>query len=378
MANIITVIATPNRYPYNTATSVAVVATVVDASTGAPAQGVPVTFTFTSAAPLNNIPPTVTEDTGPSGSTGPTAVEFNIAATPVSYVLQVRATIDGSSAVVYVAAYNPGSAQVYVSNAGDNIIDQYDINDKIQALVPAAISLAPFQTYTFYWGGQARERLTTTNAGGQVIGVPWVVDVTEDFPRSSVLSDGNYEVFYEARDPSGNSVVSTPRTITVQGSDASPATLAAPQLLPANLNNRINLLAAYYNPSLLIPPQAALTGGTYEVTLVATSRSPVAPGTITRVIATGPVPVNAATAGIPVPMTYLSGVLLNIDDSTGDFYYTISRPGLPILTSLHLITEIDTVAPTAAIEDEDEDEDEDEGHHHPGHGHGHGHDHRPH
>lgn len=376
MANIITVTATPNRYTYNTPTSVAVIATVVDASTGAPVEDVPVTFTFTSAAPLNNIPPTQTVNTGTTGSTGPTAVEFNLGATPVSYVLQVRATIDGSSAVVYVAAYNPGSAQVYVTNAGDNIIDQYDINAGIQALVPAAIALAPFQTYIFYWGGQARERLTTTNAGGQVIGVPWVVDVTGDFPSASVLSDGNYEVFYEARDPSGNSVVSTPRTITVQGSEASPATLAAPQLLPANLNNKINLLAAFYDPSLLIPAQAALTGGTYEVTLVATSRSPVVPGTITRVIATGTVPANAATNGIPVPMTYQSMVLLGIDDSTGDFYYTISRPGLPLLTSLHLITEIDTVAPTAAIEDEDEDED----HHHPGHGHGHGHghDHRPH
>ncbi|WP_413726575.1 hypothetical protein [Sodalis sp. RH16] len=383
MPNIITLTATPNQYSRTLTPppNIALEALVVDAVTGAPQGGVVVTFE--SPTPLLEFEPApvppgspVTATTDPATGIATVSITLSAAIGALVGVIKVTATIPDDSATVTVPVYDPNKAPLYVTNAEDGIIDQYDINSGIQTTIPLQPGIAAGSLVTFYWGRVQRSRIIDVSDTGVILGLPWVINLKTNFPTASVLTDGRYLTFYTVTEdpssPTSNAGSSTPRTITVQGSAISPATLLAPLLLPASLNNKINALAAAIGVQIRIPPQPAISAGsgTYSIFLVATPQGPGATGPISRTLALDqpvptPIPADGITFNVP------AATLAGIDDSIGDVYYVYSPATGPASTSRHLGILVDTVGPFVEVDDEDDH------HHHGGHGHGHGHDHRP-
>ncbi len=387
MANTVTLTVTPNAYPTvpittpPTAAPTLLLTALVVNELGEPQPNVTVTFSTPFEAPYPLFTPN--PDTAITNMFGIAAgPDANYGASFFGRVLQITASIDDDSDTVSIPIFTTGSPTTHVSNASDGVIDQYDINAGIQATIPLQAGLTAGNVVRFFWGSRILERTLEYNEAGQLVGLPWIINIKTTFPTASVLSNGQYRVFYAITDDynfeTSNTRTSAPRTITVQGSSVTPSTLAAPILNPLTLNNRINLLAAFGNPFLHIPASPSLvSGGTYSVFLIARPNSPSANVPISRTVASNlNIPATATTMGIDVLMTYASGVLLGIDNSEGDFYYTVNPGGTPPgpqAASRHLLVEIDTVAPAPLSTVSEEDDD----HHHGGHGHGHGHDHRP-
>ena len=346
MAYLITLVATPSSYNYTAPATVALQATVTNADNNAPVVGTTVTFRAI---------PSVFEG---AATTTVQTIAGGIATQPFNYpipgIIEVTASVtdDGvtTDASVTVVSYSPALTPVTVTNAYGNIIDQYAINAGIQAIIPATLELFEGQLFTFHWGNQRRQRAAELNNQGQIVGLPWVVNVKTQFAPATVLADGVYTVFYTVNDSNGNDSPSQPKQITVQGSNVNPATLLPPELLPAALSNKINLADWYAGVSIKIPPQPRLaTTGTYSITLATTPRA--ASGGYPRTIAIATnlaIPAGAANNGIEMEIPYNNGngLLAGLNNVDGDFFYVIKPQAGPELASESLRVLIDTVPPT--------------------------------
>ncbi len=340
MPNTISLTATPESYPVtvHSTTTVTVTATVVNEH-GDPARHAEVTF---SSPQYNFDPATVTTD-----HAGNAVQRF---AYPLGGVITITASLHhGPSATAPVFAYSPALAQVRVTNAPHDHINQYSIKSGVQAEVPSPRQIAAGYLFDFHWGDDSRQRLIESEIDGRPYGVPWVLNLKTQFAPDTVLKDGRYTVYYAIYDALGNVAVCKPKYITVTGGDA--AKLLSPVLLPASLHNKIDREAARRGVTIRIPAQPEIKAGyTYRINLNITPAADSHEPAETRHIHSGTV--DATNVDINFNITYSSGLLQGLDNVIGEFVYDIAPAGGGrISRSLPLVTHIDTVGRGALTEE---------------------------
>ncbi|WP_413726574.1 Ig-like domain-containing protein [Sodalis sp. RH16] len=340
MPNSISLTATPESYPVSaeSITTVTVTATVVNEH-GDPARHVEVTF----SSPLFNFQPaTVATD-----HAGKAVQRLTY---PLGGVITITAALHhGPSATASVFAYSPGLAQVRVTNAPHDHINQYSIKSGVQAEIPSPGKIAAGYLFDFHWGEATRQRLIESEIDGLPYGVPWVLNLKTQFAPDTVLKDGRYAVYYAVFDQAGNVAVCKPKYITVTGGDYSK--LLAPVLLPASLDDKIDREAARRGVTIRIPAQPEIKAGyTYRINLN------IIPGihshepAETRHIASGTV--SASDRAISFEITHRSGLLAGLDNVKGEFVYDIAPAGGGRIThSLPLATHIDTAGQGSLTEE---------------------------
>nr|WP_207917850.1 hypothetical protein [Sodalis ligni] len=269
---------------------------------------------------------------------------------PLGGVITITASLhQGPSAIASIFAYSPGLAQVRVTNAPQDHINQYSINAGIQAEIPAPVRIIAGELFEFHWGEAIRQRFIQSEIDGLPYGVPWIVNLKTQLDPSIVLKDGRYGVYYAVFDQAGNVAVCKPKYITVTGSDYSK--LLAPVLLPASLDDKIDREAARRGVTIRIPAQPEIKAGyTYRINLN------IIPGihshepAETRHIASGTV--SASDRAISFEITHRSGLLAGLDNVKGEFVYDIAPSGGGRIThSLPLVTHIDTAGPGSLTEE---------------------------
>ncbi|QWA11939.1 hypothetical protein GTU79_03905 [Sodalis ligni] len=340
MPHSISLTATPESYAVSaeSITTVTVTVTVVNEH-GDPAHHVDVSFT---SPQLRFEPPsTVTTD-----HAGKAVKHFTY---PLGGVITITAALHhGPSATASVFAYSPGLAQVRVTNAPHDHINQYSIKSGVQAEVPSPGKIAAGYLFDFHWGEASRQRLIESEIDGLPYGVPWVLNLKTQFAPGTVLKDGRYAVYYAVFDQAGNVAVCKPKYITVTGGNV--AKLLAPVLLPASLHNKIDREATRHGVTIRIPAQPEVkAGATYRINLHITPGADSHEPAETRHIHSGTV--AAGNGEINFNITQGSGLLSGLDDVKGEFVYDIAPAGGGRVThSLPLVTHIDTVGPGSATD----------------------------
>ncbi|WP_227732898.1 Ig-like domain-containing protein [Yersinia proxima] len=325
-----------NNHPSIVNSSVLLTLTVTD-ELGTVVAGVPVDW---SIEPLRGhtivADVTETDDNGQA-----TAILSN--GDSVNGRVTVTAEAAGNTADTIIYYYDPAIAVPYVSNSDNDVIDQYDLANGIQAMIVPPFDVAPGWVFDFYWETNHLNRFYMGN------NFPWIIDVSNAMPVSQTLSDGLYHVFYSITDLAGNTTYSPARVITVKAGVNTAPTLLRP-LITNLVGNTINYEMAYYEGVKMFIPTSAgndmMINDTYELHLKLTEMD----GTLKTdlLIKSGTVTAEnldpEGDMGIAIEIEW--PVLEGIDNARGSFYYSTHRPGdgqerVSVVTGVF----VDTVAP---------------------------------
>jgi hypothetical protein len=177
-------------------------------------------------------------------------------------ILPVTASVDGNTALASARFCSTSLKTAFVPNGMDGTLDTYDLKNDVQAVVDAYKNVAAGDLLTFYWDDVHHYTMTVTNPATDF---PLTLDITNDFP-AACLANGEYCVFYQYLDISGNLNISLPLNLQVSGGHL-PATLPAPTF-PEGKDGWINLNEANSNSGTPVNMSWAgmATGDTVHVT----------------------------------------------------------------------------------------------------------------
>lgn len=147
-----------------------------------------------------------------------------------------------------------------VTNAteSDNYrLDHEDIEFGVQALVPTYETAQANDKITFHWGDAGKLEFLINNP---IDDLPKTIDVKKDLP-AECLTDGKYNVFYEATDAAGNVATSESLLITVFDGGNTEPTLDEPVIKKNSSGAYINVDDANKKVQLVIPKYEGQTVG---------------------------------------------------------------------------------------------------------------------
>ena len=132
---------------------------------------------------------------------------------------------DQTGKTLYLTATKPLEAPtVYNATKADGYtLDQYDIAFGVSVSIPFYSNAETGQSLTFYWGDQSLS-FPVEEPSEQF---PYIINLQEEMP-SSVLEDGEYQVYYKVLDQAQNESLSSALTITIEHGGETEPTLNAP------------------------------------------------------------------------------------------------------------------------------------------------------
>ncbi|QMM55238.1 hypothetical protein HVX06_22170 (plasmid) [Enterobacter sp. RHB15-C17] len=200
-------------------------ATIIDDAAAAAPDGTPVTWAATGAGAVDNTTSTTSAGVATALLTANDSGDgtINITATTADDLI-------GKTA--HVSVFEPLAAPVVNGATTDDqfTLDYYDLQIGVELSIPHYSGAAANDTVTFFWGEAYSNSKVLTDPNSEL---PWVINVTEDCPPAC-LADGEYQVYYTARDVAGNATDSSYLNLKVSDGGETAPTLAKPEVPVAN------------------------------------------------------------------------------------------------------------------------------------------------
>jgi hypothetical protein len=219
------------KLPADASFSATLSATIIDEAAAAAPDDTQVTWTVTGAGTVN-----VTE----SGTIAGVATVVLTANDSGEGTINVTATTadDLTGKTAHISVFEPLAAPVVNGATTDDqfTLDYYDLQIGVELVIPHYSGAAANDTVTFVWGEAYSNSRVLTDPNSEL---PWVINVTDECPPAC-LADGEYQVYYTARDVAGNATESSHLDLKVSDGGETAPTLSKPTV-PVAEDGYINI-----------------------------------------------------------------------------------------------------------------------------------------
>ncbi|MGE4723111.1 Ig-like domain-containing protein [Yersinia enterocolitica] len=224
-----------------------ITAVVIDDETGEPCSNVTVSFK-TASQHVH-----FSKDSQRTDSEGRATVAVHFWQSESDYrqsaiqCVTITASVNSDYDFINLFFYSDELRPAYITNLAEgNVLTGESIASGIQVIISLSPDSDPGDIYRLFWGKETVERAYDGS------NFPWIVNISEIFPYSSIFSEGDYPVYYKIINSAENSVYSKPVIVKVVINHATIPCLLPP-ILPEEIHGFIDFNAIKNGIKVIIP-----------------------------------------------------------------------------------------------------------------------------